>query len=223
MKSVVTLLLVLSAVPLLAGEPNTLSGKEKADGWMLLFDGSTTEGWICNNGKDPAKTIVEDGTLVPYKSGGYILIHEKEFGDFVFSCDVKTPEKCNSGIFFRIGDPKNPVQTGFEVQVLTNDGLTKNGWGSIYDLQAPTENNRRPAGEWNTVVITCKGPHITVESNGKVVNEMNVDEWTEPGKRLDGSKHKYKAAIKDFPRKGFLGFQDHGAKVWYRNVKVKPL
>jgi hypothetical protein len=215
-------LLVLSSFAV-AAEPNTLTEEERVDGWLLLFNGQNAEGWICNTGEEPADTVVEEGTLVPYKSGGSVLMYEKPFGDFVLKCEVKTPEKCNSGIFFRIGDPKNPVQTGFEVQVITDDKVSKNGWASIYDLVPPTEVNRKPAGEWNELVITCKGPHVSVASNGKVVAELNADEWTEPGQRLDGSKHKFKAAIKDFPRKGHLGFQDHGAKVWYRNVKLKPL
>jgi hypothetical protein len=126
-------------------------------------------------------------------------------------------------VFFRIGDPKDPVQTGFEVQVLNNDSVTRNSWGSIYDLVAPSKNNLKPTGQWNSMVITCRGPHITVETNGEEVSKIDCDQWTEPGKRPDGSKHKFRNAIKDFPRKGYLGFQDHGAKVWYKNVKVLEL
>jgi hypothetical protein len=202
---------------------NALTDEEKAAGWQLLFNGQDAAGWKCNNGKEPAETVVEDGTLVPYKSGGYVLIHEKQYGDFIFKCDVKMPEHCNSGIFFRIGNLKNPVQTGFEVQVLNDNRVSRNGWGSLYDLVAPGKNNLKPTGQWNSVVITCKGPAITIATNGEEVTRMNCDDWTEPGKCPDGSKNKFKAAIKDFPRKGYLGFQDHGAKVWYKNVKVLEL
>ena len=80
---------------------NQLTEKEKAKGWELLFNGKDYTGWKCNNGR-PVASPVEDGALVPYKSGGYVLIHEKQFGDFVLKCDVKMPEECNSGIFFRI-------------------------------------------------------------------------------------------------------------------------
>jgi hypothetical protein len=202
---------------------NQLTEAERAEGWQLLFNGQDATGWKCNNGKEPAETVVEEGALVPYKSGGYVLIYDKPFGDFVLKCDVKMPEQCNSGVFFRIGDPKDPVQTGFEMQVLNSANISRNGWGSIYDLVAPVKNNVKPTGEWNSVVITCRGPHITIETNGEQVAQINCDEWTEPGTRLDGSKHKFRAAIKDFPRKGYLGFQDHGAKVWYKNVKVLEL
>lgn len=201
---------------------NQLTPAEKKAGWQLLFNGKDASGWICNNGKTPADSVVEDGTLMPYKSGGYVLMHKKQFGDFILKCEVKMPKRCNSGIFFRIGNPKNPVQTGFEVQVMNNKKTGRHDFGAIYDLVAPKKNNIKPDG-WNSVEIKCQGPHIAVTVNGEEVASMNCDEWTEPRKRPDGSRHKFKNAIKDFPRKGYLGFQDHGAKVWYRNVKVLEL
>jgi hypothetical protein len=206
-----------------AADDNQLTAEEKAEGWQLLFNGQDVSGWKCNNGKEPADTVVEDGTLVPFKSGGYVLIYDKPFGDFILKCDVKMPAQCNSGVFFRIGTPSDPVQTGFEMQVLNSPGISRNGWGSIYDLVAPEKNNIKPTGEWNSITITCKGPHITIATNGEEVAKINCDEWTEPATRLDGSKHKFRAAIKDFPREGYLGFQDHGAKVWYKNVKILEL
>lgn len=226
MKTIAALLSVSAVVLTVSSSSaaeNELTAKEKNAGWMLLFNGKDASGWICNNGKTPADSVVEDGTLMPYKSGGYVLIHEKEFGDFILKCDVKMPAKCNSGIFFRIGNPKDPVQTGFEVQVMHGKGTGRHDFGAIYDLVAPSKSNVKPTGEWNAVEIECRGPHISVRVNGDEVAKMNCDEWTEPGKRPDGSKHKFKSAIKDFPRSGSLGFQDHGAKVWYRNVKLKEL
>jgi hypothetical protein len=52
---------------------------------------------------------------------------------------------------------------------------------------------------------------------------MNLDQWTEPNKNPDGSKNKFPRALKDFARKGYLGLQDHGRPVWYRNIKIKQL
>jgi 3-keto-disaccharide hydrolase len=202
---------------------NELTPAEKKAGWQLLFNGKDATGWICNTGKKPSDTVIEDGTLMPYKSGGYVLMYKKQFGDFILKCDVKMPKSCNSGVFFRMGNPKDPVQSGFEVQVMNSKGKGRHDFGAIYDLVAPSKNNLKPTGQWNAVEIKCVGPHITVKVNGETVATMNCDEWTEPGKRLDGSKHKFRKAIKDFPRKGYLGFQDHGAKVWFRNVKVLEL
>ena len=218
-----SLCLCVSLTTLATAAENELTEAEKKAGWKLLFNGKDATGWICNNGKAPAKTVIEDGTLMPYKSGGYVLMHNKPYGDFILKCDVKMPARCNSGIFFRVGNKKNPVQTGFEIQVMNSKGKGMHDFGSIYDLVAPSKNNLKPTGEWNAVEIKCVGPHISVKVNGEVVAKMNCDEWTEPGKRLDGSKHKFRNAIKNFPRKGHLGFQDHGAKVWYRNVKVLEL
>lgn len=215
------LTLILS--PLALAGNNQLTPAEKKAGWKLLFNGEDADGWMCNNGKTPSDSVIENGTLMPYKSGGYVLIYKKPFGDFILKCDVKMPERCNSGIFFRIGNPKDPVQTGFEVQVMNSKGKGRHDFGAIYDLVAPSKNNLKPTGEWNAVEIKCVGPHISVKVNGEQVAAMNCDKWTVPGKRLDGSKHKFRKAIKDFPRKGYLGFQDHGAKVWYRNVKVLEL
>ena len=202
---------------------NELTADEKAAGWQLLFNGKHHTGWKCNNGKTIA-TPVEDGCLVPFKSGGYLIVYEKPFSDFVLACDVKMGEgDCNSGIFFRVGDPKDPVQTGIEVQVMDSQETGMHDLGALYDLVAPTKNLNRGPGEWNSVTITCKGPHITVAVNGEKVTEMNCDEWTEPGKRPDGSSHKFGKAVKDFPRKGYIGFQDHDHPVWFKNVKIKEL
>jgi hypothetical protein len=198
---------------------NELSPAEKTTGWRLLFNGKDHEGWQCNNGK-PIATPVEDGSLVPFKAGGYLIVHQDMFGDFRLQCDVKmSSDQCNSGIFFRIGDLLKPVQTGFEIQVAKGgDGM--HSFGAIYDLVPPSQNVVKPAGEWNHVEITCRGPLISVIVNGQQIAKMNCDDYDQPGLRPDGSKHKFGAAIKDFPRKGYLGFQDHGHKVWYKNVKL---
>jgi len=211
----------------IAGD-NELSDNEKREGWQLLFNGNDLTGWKCNNGK-PIAAPVENGSLVPYKSGGYIIIHEKPFANFVLKCDVRWEDaRCNSGIFFRVEDPKNPVHTGFEIQVMSGDKIGKHDLGAIYDLAATTKNTGKETGEWNTVEIRCYGPYIDVKVNGEAVATMNCDEFDQPGLCPDGKKHKYKLdrkprAVKDFARVGYLGFQDHGHKVWYKNVKLLEL
>ena len=74
------------------------------------------------------------------------------------------------------------------------------------------------------MTITASGPRITVVLNGKQVSTINLDEWTEPGKRPDGSSHKFGGvAIGKLPRSGYFGFQDHGSDCWFKNVKIKQL
>lgn len=201
---------------------NVLTEAEKEKGWQLLFDGNSLENWINNNGK-PVQVQAENGTFNPHKAGGYILCYDKPFGDFVLKCDVKFLGECNSGIFFRIGNLKEPVQTGFEVQVHSGYGVGQHEMGAIYELATPVKNNSMGPGLWNSFVITCQGPEITVELNGEVVSRMNCDEYTTPGQNPDGSKNKFAKAVRDFPRSGYIGFQDHGHNVWYRNVKILEL
>jgi hypothetical protein len=207
---------------------NELSVAEKEAGWQLLFNGKDLTGWKCNNGK-PIATPVEKGSIVPYKSGGYIVIHEKAFDNFILKCDVRWEDpRCNSGIFFRIEDPQNPVHTGFEIQVMSGTSIGKHQFGAIYDLVSTTTNAGKETGQWNAVEIRCYGPYINVKVNGKEVAAMNCDRFEKPGVCPDGQKHKYKLngkprAVKDFARVGHLGFQDHGHKVWYKNVKLLEL
>ena len=206
-------------------EDNCLTREEKADGWQLLFNGKDYTDWVCSNGK-PVSSAVEDGAIMPYKSGGYLVVHEKQFGDFVLKCDVRMPEDCNSGVFFRVGDLKDPVQTGFEIQISSHAGESYHNFGAVYDLAKSKKAKLNPTGEWNSVVITCRGPEVSVEVNGEQVSKLNCDDFTEVGKRPDGSSHKFNKrgiAVKDFARKGYLGFQDHGHKVWFKNVKLREL
>ena len=71
--------------------------------------------------------------------------------------------------------------------------------------------------------ITADKGRISVELNGEKSCAINLDEWDKPGLRPDGSKHKFKTALKDFPRQGPIGLQDHGNPVCFRNIKLKPL
>lgn len=209
------------ALMLLAAGDNELSEQEKKDGWILLFDGKSSEGWL---NLKPAN--IEEGAINPFKSGNYVTYSKDKYGDFVLACDFKVSAGCNSGIFIRTGDMKDPVQTGIEIQVLDSAGKAKVGkhdCGAIYDLVGPTKNPSKPAGEWNHMEITCEKAKIKVVLNGETVAEADLDQWTEAGKNPDGSKNKFKTALKDFPREGHLGFQDHGKPAWFKNVKLKKL
>lgn len=212
------------AAPAEDNQDNQLTAEEEAAGWQLLFNGRDHTGWKCNNGK-PIASSIEDGALVPYQSGGYLIVYEKPFGDFRLKCDVRMAEPyCNSGIFFRVGDLNDPVQTGFECQIASASLVPYHAYGAIYDLAKPSEKalTDDPFG-WHTVEIICRGPHIEVAVDGRTITTMNCDDFTEPGKRADGSQHKFRAAIIDMPRAGYLGFQDHGQKCWFKNVKLLEL
>ncbi|HVE42853.1 MAG TPA: DUF1080 domain-containing protein [Planctomycetota bacterium] len=212
---------ILMALLVLAAGDNELSEQEKKDGWTLLFDGKSPEGWV-----NLKSANVEDGCINPFKSGNYVTFAKERYGNFVLACDFKISKGCNSGIFIRTDNPKDPVQTGIEIQVYDTAGKEKpgrNDGGAIYDLVAPSKNAMKPAGEWNHIEITCDKNKIKVALNGESIADMDLDQWTEAGKNPDGSKNKFTKALKDFAREGLLGFQDHGQPCWYKNIKLKKL
>jgi hypothetical protein len=185
-----------------------------------LFNGTDFTGWQTSGGQPVAKGwTVKDGAMVCEK-GGDVWTKDR-FGDFVLEVEYKTTG--NSGVFIRTDNPKDNVQTGIEVQVDVPAAKPgKHSVGAIYDLVAPTKQNAK-ANEWNALRITARGSMLKVESNGEVVAEMNLDRWTEGGKNPDGTKNKFRTALKDFKREGHIGFQDHGAVVSYRNVRLREV
>lgn len=202
--------------------PNKLANCEVAAGWKLIFNGVDASGWITSLRK-PIASPIENGSLVPHESGGYLIVHNQVYADFELETEVKmSSSDCNSGIFFRVSDLNDPVQNGFEAQVYgASGGHGYHDFGALYDL-APTSVADFKYSDWNKVKIRAFGPHIEVYVNGKQVSRVDVDQFTEAGKRPDGSSHKF-GVVRDMQRSGYLGFQDHGHKVWYRSVKVREL
>lgn len=187
--------------------------------WRILFDGKNLDHWQSPQGQKPKWTIA-DGALAREKGSGYIWTKER-FGDFVLDFDVKT--EGNSGVFLRTDNLKDPVQTGIEVQIDRPSAKPgKHSLGSFYDLVAPKTNPAK-RDEWMHMTITAKDNLLKVELNGQTINEMDLERWSEAGKNPDGSKNKFKRALKDFKREGHIGFQDHGAPVLYRNIKIRRL
>jgi hypothetical protein len=205
--------LALAAAALGAGEGST-----------TIFDGKSPDGWKTNTGKPLAAANVQADGLNPHGSGGYIVVHDKPHGDFVLDFDYKLSPHCNSGVFIRVSDLKNPVTTGLEIAIDDTTGHGMHDTGAVYDLVAPIDNTQKPQGEWNHMLILAKGPKIEVAVNGKIVTVMDLDQWTKPGTRPDGSKHKFTdVTVKEMARTGYLGFQDHGQDCWYKNVTIKDL
>lgn len=204
---------------------NALTSQEKAGGWELLFDGKTLSGWGCTDPK-PGGWIIDKSALFYTNKGGGYEYTQKTFGNFEFKTDFMVDKGTNSGIFFRWADLGDPVQTGFEMQVLDSADkkeVDKHDCGALYDALAPSENAMKPALEWNTVDIKCMNSLIMITMNGKRILVANLDRWTEAHKNPDGTGNKYDAALKDWARSGHIGFQAHGGKVWFKNVKVREL
>jgi hypothetical protein len=206
---------------------NTLTDQEKQAGWQLLFDGTTTTGWMTIKEEPLPDSHVQEGSLNPHPCN-YMLVYAKPLDDFELALDFKLSPKCNSGIFIRTWPltPRPGKDEGFNGIEIAIDDTREAGYhdtGAIYDLVKPLKNAIKPAGEWNHIVITCHDNLIEVELNGERVTRMDLDEWPEKNKRPDGSDHKFDVAYKDHPRRGYIGLQDHGADCWYRSIKLRRL
>ncbi len=219
-------LATLTILSLLA-QDNTLSADEKKDGWKLLFDGKTTEGWRgYKKDKCPDGWQVVEGALTRVKGGGDILTVE-QFADFEFTIDWRVAPGGNSGVIYRAAESQNaPYMTGMECQVLDNDkhGDGKNpltSSASVYAVYAPSKNVCKPAGEWNRMKIVAKGKHLEHWLNGEKVVECEIgsEDWNA---RVAKSKWAKVATYGKEP-KGHIDLQDHGDKVEYKNIKVKIL
>jgi hypothetical protein len=220
-------LLVAGIATELRGADNELSEAERRDGWLLLFDGKSLAGWTTSS-QQPSKRPVEEGAINPHRCGGYMMIHEKTWSDFVLSLDFKIAPRCNSGVFVRTFPlvPRPGKDVGYNgIEVAIDDTQTAgfHDTGAIYDLVKPKANAMRPPGQWNHLEVTCDDNLISVVLNGQTVSRLDLDQWTEPNKRPDGSQHKFDTAFKDHPRSGYIGLQDHGGECWFKNIKLKPL
>lgn len=164
---------------------------------------------------------LEDGVLTR-KGDGDIWTKDR-YGDFILDVEYKSVKDTNSGVFLRAQD--HNWLPWIEVQVESGRATPPNrhSCGGLYDIIAPKVNALRPDGQWNRMTVQALGPYVTVLLNGHQVVDINLDDWKEAHKNPDGSANKFDVAYRDLPREGFLGFQDHGFPVWYRNLRIKPL
>lgn len=215
-------------------QQNTLTEKEQKEGWKLLFDGESTENWRSYNGDSfPEKGWeVSNGTLTVLSGGGGgDIIATGEFGNFILKLEWKVQKGGNSGIFYRgMEQPTQPIHwSAPEMQVLDNEHhpdakAGENGnhqAGSLYDLIPADPQNATPHGQWNRVKIVADGPHIEHWQNGEKVVEYKLwtNEWYE---MIRNSKFKCHPGF-GAAHKGYIGLQDHGDTVHFRNIKILEL
>ena len=238
-------ILLTATVPALAqAAPNTLTAKEKADGWHLLFDGKTNNGWRSTHGpafpatgwevKDGLISVTENSGEEGGKAGD--IVTTRTYSNFELLVDFRITPGANSGIKYFVNLNMTPFHggqgsaIGFEYQIL-DDAIHpdakagKNGdrtQGSLYDMIPPDKAKPvRPVGEWNTARIIIRGNHGEHWLNG-----MKVLEYTRhtPEFRQLVADSKYHV----FPgfgegNDGYLLLQDHGFPVSFRNIKILEL
>jgi hypothetical protein len=231
----VTISAVVDAQPV-----NTLTAAEKKQGWVLLFDGKSFDGWRqCNGTSMPSNWVIEDQAMKVFTApgrkpgqgaGGDILYGAKKFRNFELSIDWKTEKAGNSGIFYYVREaPGQPIYFAApEVQVLDNVDAIDNKVpshlaGSLYDMLAADPKTVKPAGEWNTIVIRVKDGKVTHTQNGVKVVEYTL--WTPAWDAMvQNSKFKtFPGFSEGIAREGYIGLQDHGYAIWFRNIKIREL
>lgn len=214
---------------------NQLSTEEQEEGWELLFNGTSLDGWKDYHGEGvsgPWK--VENGLLQALGKGsdgnGYLMT-EKEYENFVLTFEWKISEGGNSGVLYHVIDRPQyevPYVSGPEYQVLDDVGFPADleEWqmaGADYAMHVADKDQKelKPVGQWNTSKIVFDNGHVEHWLNGKKIVEFEA--WTE-----DWFERKESGKWADSPeyglaRKGHFVLQDHGAPTWYRNIKVKEL
>lgn len=228
-------ILILCVVTFAANaQHNTLTSKEKKEGWQLLFDGKTTKGWRnYKSDKVNAAWKVVDGSLFLDTSNkeekGGDVITTQEFENYELHLEWKIQACGNSGVMFNVQEAdeyRTVWVTGPEMQVLDNTchpdaKIIKHRAGDLYDLISCSEETVKPAGEWNAArIVSNKGKYEFWLNGVKTVEfTMHTPEWDA---MVAGSKFKSMPAFGKFS-KGHIALQDHGDQVWYRNIKIKLL
>src|ERR1035437_251770 len=240
--SILFLFAAITILPACKSSLNKSKNKtsENNDGWKLLFDGKTTAGWH-TYGKDSIGSAwkAEDSTLYldarekkdwQTKDGGDIVTND-EFENFDLKLDWKISEDGNSGIMFYVREDTSkyqyPWNTGPEMQIADNekneDGkVYKSRAGDLYELFATSSQQFvKPAGQWNHVEIISDKGKLDFYMNDQHVLDTNIwdDAWK---KNIANTKFKDMPGFGTF-KKGKIALQDHGADVWFKNIKIKDL
>lgn len=215
------------------GGDNALTQSEKEEGWQLLFDGKSMENFRgFRKGEVPSAWQVEDGAIALAGEHGGDLITKDQYKNFELSIDWKISEGGNSGIMYHVSEDTvyhNTYNSGPEMQVLDDErhpdakmGVNGNRQaGALYDLIPLSTPAVKPAGQWNTATLLVKDGHVEHWLNGKKVVEYEIGspQWDS---LIEKSKF---APMKGFGREeqGHIALQDHGNKVWFKNIKVRVL
>jgi len=210
---------------------NTLSEKEKKEGWRLLFNGKNLDGWRTFQGREITGWKVIDGVLnnsgVGSDHGGDIITREK-FQNFDLELEWKIAPQSNSGIFYHVNEKIGTAiyESGPEYQLIDDKGwpdkLRDDQYsGANYGMHAPKNAIVKDVNDWNQARIVVDGAHVQHYLNGVKVVDYYL--WDDDWKQL-----KEKGKWKDYPYygmalKGQIGLQDHGGLAQFRNIKIKVI
>lgn len=207
---------------------------DEEKGWIILFDGSSLEGWRGFNQETlPENWVLEDGTLKSLGTGGDIggdiVYGARAFEEFELSLEWKISEGGNSGIFYHVQEGeqyKAPYENAPEYQLIDDIGFPEKleDWqqvGADYAMYPadPEKKIVKKAGEWNSSRIVFTKEKAEYWLNGQKVVEFVP--WSD-----DWNRRRNSGKWDDYPdygkaRTGLIGLQDHGSVIWFRNIKTR--
>ena len=210
---------------------NKLSESEISEGWELLFDGETLNGWRSFLSDTIHGWVAEDGYLTALGKGGGLsrdIITKRQFADFELYLEWKIAHGGNSGIMFRVLEEgrKTTHETGPEYQIIDDQGYPHElqDWqktGANYGMHYNEDKVLNPIDEFNSTKIVVNGPKVQHWLNDKLLFEYEL--WTEEWKQMviEGKWDKFPDY--GLAEKGHIALQYHGSKVWFRNIKIREL
>ena len=218
-------------------ENNILTEAEKGAGWVNLFDGRSFTGWhnyMTDSISDEWQ--IEDGAMVftphPDRNHGMNnIITDKQYTNFILSVEWKISKEGNSGIFWGVFENEKypvPYQTAPEIQVLDNidhpDGAKRTHQaGAVFGITGPEKDFAKKAGEWNLFIIKIdhksNNGHVVLNGTEIINFPLHGESWD---KMIANTKFKDWEGFGKY-QTGHIGLQDHGNKVWFRNIKIQEL
>ncbi|MBI3818248.1 MAG: DUF1080 domain-containing protein [Planctomycetes bacterium] len=195
-------------------------------GFHPIFNGRDLDGWVYGTqGGKPDKAgagyRVRDGAIYCTVADGGNLYTEKEYDNFILKFEFRLTPNANNGIGIRAPLEGDAAYVGMEIQVLDDSGSEYKNlqpWqfhGSIYNVVAARLGTQKPVGEWNSEEISADGRRIRVFVNDRPVVDANLDDVKDPE-----TLKKHPGLARNTGRIGFLG---HGARVEFRNLRIKEL
>lgn len=188
-----------------------------AEEWQKLFNGKDLFGWeeVGSQGSWQAA----DGILYCSGKGSGWISTARTYANFELDLEFRVPADGNSGVFLRAPREGNPAFEGMEIQVLDDAApmyaklMPEQYTGSIYDVQAASPRVTKEAGQWQHMNILCDGRKVKVTVNGKTVVDANLDDYPAKFDKHPGLKR----------ADGYIGLQNHGSRLDYRNIKIRQL
>jgi hypothetical protein len=195
--------------------PLLLAGCHCEEKTQRLFNGKDFSGWGGAAKTEHAGYVVKDGVIESTPKARF-LISEREYQNYAFTFEFQLTPGANNGVGIHYPGQGDAAYTGMEVQMLDNThpkyaGLKDYQFhGGLYTLKAAKKGHLKPVGEWNRQTITVDGAKVTVELNGTVIMEANLDEINQSHPKHEGAKR----------RKGHLAFCGHGDLIRLRKLRI---